>query len=64
MEMEKVWHKLEGTINYLDDNYTYGAAEMLFIGSIGACFALFIYCVLAAATYGYIQLFNLISGSF
>jgi hypothetical protein len=35
----------------------------LFIGSIGAVFALFIYCVLAAVTYGYIQIFTLISGS-
>jgi len=63
MEMEKVWDKVENTINYLDDNWMHGAAEMLFIGSIGACFALFIYCVLAAATYGYIQLFNLVTGS-
>jgi hypothetical protein len=54
---------VENTINYLDDHYTYGAAEMLFVGSIGAVFALFIYCVLAAVTYGYIQIFTLISGS-
>jgi hypothetical protein len=63
MEMEKVFDRVEKTINYLDDNWMHGAAEMLFIGSIGAVFALFIYCVLAAVTYGYIQIFTLISGS-
>jgi hypothetical protein len=61
--MEKVFDRVEKTINYLDDNWMHGAAEMLFIGSIGAVFALFIYCVLAAVTYGYIQIFTLISGS-
>jgi len=63
MEMEKVFDRVEKTINYLDDNWMHGAAEMLFIGSIGAVFALFIYCVLAAATYGYLQIFTLITGS-
>ena len=64
MEMEKVWDKVESTINYLDDHYAYGAAEMLFVGSIGAVFAVGLYCALSAVLYGYLQLFTLATGAF
>jgi hypothetical protein len=61
--MEKVWDKVENTINYIDDHYTYGAAEMLFVGGVGSIFFIGLYCLCAAAVYGYIQLFNLINES-
>jgi len=44
------------------DYHTYGLAEMLLVGGISSVMAISLYFVLAAAFYGYVQLFSLLSG--
>jgi len=56
------WQRLEARFNEID-HATYGLAELLLFGGVGSIIALGLYCVLAASTYGYIQLFSLINGS-
>jgi len=56
------WQQLEARFNEID-HATYGLAELLLFGGVGSILALGLYCVLAASTYGYIQLFSLINGS-
>ena len=56
------WQRLEARFNEID-HATYGLAELLLFGGVGSILALGLYCVLAASTYGYIQLFSLINGS-
>lgn len=56
------WQQLEVRFNEID-HATYGLAELLLFGGVGSILALGLYCVLAASTYGYIQLFSLINGS-
>jgi hypothetical protein len=46
------------------DYHTYGLAEMLLVGGIGSVLAISLYFVLAAAFYGYLQLFSLATGAF
>jgi hypothetical protein len=60
--MQINWQRVEARFNEID-NATYGLAELVVIGGVGSILALGLYCVLAAVTYGYIQLFTLISGS-
>lgn len=60
--MQINWQRVEARFNEID-NATYGLAELVVIGGVGSVLALGLYCVLAAVTYGYIQLFTLISGS-
>lgn len=44
------------------DYHTYGLAEVLLIGGISSIIAISLYFVLAAAFYGYVQLFSLLTG--
>jgi hypothetical protein len=60
--MQINWQRVEARFNEID-RATYGLAELVVIGGVGSILALGLYCVLAAVTYGYIQLFTLISGS-
>jgi len=61
--MEKVWDKVESTINYLDDNGWHGAAEMLLIMTLGSIVATTFYAILSVVVMGYIEIFALITGS-
>lgn len=60
--MQINWQRVEARFNEID-HATYGLAELVVIGGVGSVLALGLYCVLAAVTYGYIQLFTFISGS-
>jgi hypothetical protein len=60
--MQINWQRVEERFNEID-HATYGLAEFVVIGGGFSILALGLYCVLAAVTYGYIQLFTLISGS-
>lgn len=61
--MQAIWNRIEDTFERID-HYTYGAAEMLLVMVLGGTVAIVFYLLLSAVLYGYIQLFNLISGSF
>lgn len=56
------WQLLEARFNEID-HATYGLAELVVFVGGGGVLALGLYCILAASTYGYIQLFSLINGS-
>jgi len=60
--MQAIWNRIEDTVERID-HYTYGAAEMLLIMVLGGSVAAGFYMVCATVVWGYLQLFNLISGS-
>jgi len=60
--MRAIWNRVEDTFERID-HYTYGAAEMLLIMVLGGTVAVGFYLTCAAVVWGYIQLFNLLSGN-
>ena len=61
--MQAIWNRIEDTVERID-NYTYGAAEMLLVMTLGSIVATTFYAILSVVVMGYIEIFNLISGSF
>jgi hypothetical protein len=57
------WQRIEQEFDRID-HATYGLAELALFGGVGGVLALGLYCVLGAATYGYLQLFTLLTGAF
>ena len=60
--MQAIWNRIEDTVERID-NYTYGAAEMLLIMTLGSIVATTLYAILSVVVMGYIEIFALITGS-
>jgi len=61
--MQAIWNRIEDTVERID-NYTYGAAEMLLVMTLGSIVATTFYAILSVVVMGYIEIFTLITGSF
>ncbi len=57
------WKRIEARFEEID-RATYGLAELMLFGGGGAILAIGLYCIGAAAVYGYFQLFTLATGAF
>ena len=57
------WQRIEQEFDRID-HATYGLAELVVFGGGGGVLAIGLYCILAAVTYGYLQLFTLMTGAF
>jgi len=60
--MQAIWNRIEDTVERID-NYTYGAAEMLLVMTLGSIVATTFYAILSVVVMGYIEIFALITGS-
>lgn len=60
--MQAIWNQIEDTFEQVD-HYTHGAAEMLLVMVLGGSMAVGLYCIVAAAFMGYLQLFALLTGA-
>jgi len=60
--MQAIWNRIEDTVERID-HYTYGAAEMLLVMVLGGAVAIGFHLLLSVVVMGYIEIFNLISGS-
>jgi len=57
------WKRIEQEFERID-NATYGLAEFVVVGGVGAPLVVGLYCLLSAVLYGYLQLFVLATGAF
>jgi len=61
--MQAIWNRIEDTVERID-HHTHGLAEMLLVMVLGGTVAAGFHIVLSVVVMGYIEIFNLISGSF